>query len=57
LRERGATVVLISQRAGVMALVDKVMVLKAGTIDAFGTRDEILRTLRRANIAAVGARA
>jgi ABC-type protease/lipase transport system fused ATPase/permease subunit len=57
LRERGCTVVLISQRAGVMALVDKVMVLKAGAIDAFGTRDEILRTLRRANIAAVGARA
>ena len=57
LRERGTTVVLISQRAGVMALVDKVMVLKAGAIDAFGTRDEILRTLRRANIAAVGARA
>ena len=57
LRERGTTVVLISQRAGVMAMVDKVMVLKAGAIDAFGTRDEILRTLRRANIAAVGRRA
>ena len=57
LRERGTTVVLISQRAGVMAMVDTVMVLKAGAIDAFGTRDEILRTLRRANIAAVGRRA
>ena len=57
LRERGTTVVLISQRAGVMAMVDKVMVLKSGAIDAFGTRDEILRTLRRANIAAVGRRA
>ena len=57
LRERGTTVVLISQRAGVMALVDKVMVLKAGAIDALGTRDEILQTLRRANIAAVGRRA
>ena len=57
LRERGTTVVLISQRAGVMAMVDKVMVLKAGAIDAFGTRDEILQTLRRANIAAVGRRA
>ncbi len=57
LRQRGATVVLISQRAGVMALVDKVLVLKAGAIDAFGTRDEILRTLRRANLTAVRARA
>jgi PrtD family type I secretion system ABC transporter len=53
LREGGCTVVLIAQRAGIMALADKVLVLKAGAVEAFGPRDEILRTLRRANLAPV----
>ena len=53
LRERHVTAVLIAQRAGVMALVDHVLVLRAGAIEAFGPRDEILPRLRRANIAAV----
>ncbi len=53
LRERGCTVVLIAQRAGIMALADKVLVLKAGGVEAFGPRDEVLRTLRRANLAPV----
>ena len=41
---------LIAQRAGIMALADKVLVLKAGAVEAFGPRDEILGTLRRANL-------
>ena len=53
LREREVTVVLIAQRAGVMALVDKVLVIKAGAMEAFGPRDEILPRLRRANFKAV----
>ena len=53
LRERGATIVLIAQRAGIMALADKVLVLKAGAAEAYGPRDEILRSLRRANLAPV----
>ena len=53
LREREVTVVVIAQRAGVMALVDKVLVIKQGTMEAFGPRDEILPRLRRANLAAV----
>ena len=53
LRQRGCTVVLIAQRAGIMALADKVLVLKAGGVEAFGPRDEVLRTLRRANLAPV----
>ena len=53
LRERGCTVVLIAQRAGIMALADKVLILKAGAVEAFGPRDEILRTLRRANLVPV----
>ena len=53
LREGGCTVVLIAQRAGIMALADKVLVLKAGGVEAFGPHDEILRSLRRANLAPV----
>ena len=53
LRERGVTLVLIAQRAGVMALVDKVLVIKQGAMEAFGPRDEILPRLRRASIKAV----
>ena len=53
LRERGCTVVLIAQRAGIMALADKVLVLKAGAVEVFGPRDEVLRTLRRANLVPV----
>ena len=53
LRERGCTIVLIAQRAGIMALADKVLVLRAGGVEAFGPRDEVLRTLRRANLAPV----
>ena len=53
LRERGVTVVLIAHRAGMVSLADKVLVLAAGAIDAFGPRDEVLRALRRPNLAAV----
>ena len=53
LRERGVTVVLIAQRAGAMALVDKVLVIRQGAMEAFGPRDEILPRLRRANLTAV----
>ena len=46
LREQGATVVLIAQRAGIMAQVDKMVVVKAGAISAFGPREEVLKELQ-----------
>ena len=46
MRERGATIVLIAQRAGIMVQVDKMAVLQAGAITLFGPRDEVLRKLR-----------
>lgn len=48
LRERGVTVVLIAQRAGVVAQVDKMLVLQQGTVTKFGPREEVLGALRRA---------
>ena len=47
MREQGVTVVLIAQRAGVMAQVDKVLVLQAGVVAACGPREEVLAALRR----------
>ena len=47
MRERGVTVVLIAQRAGVMAQMDKILVLRAGEVAAFGPREEVLAALRR----------
>lgn len=42
LRERQATVVLISHRPSVLKAVDKVLVIKEGRVDAFGPREEVL---------------
>lgn len=42
LRERQATVVLISHRPSVLKAVDKVLVIKEGRVEAFGPRDEVL---------------
>ena len=47
MREKGATIILIAQRAGIMVQVDKMLVLQAGTITGFGPRDEVLGKLRR----------
>ena len=47
MREQGVTIILIAQRAGVMAQVDKMLVMRTGAIEAFGPREEILRALRQ----------
>ena len=48
MRARGVTVVLIAQRAALMSQVDKMLVLRAGAVSAFGPRDEVLAALRPA---------
>ena len=47
MRERGATIVIIAQRAGIMMQVDKMAVLEAGRIAVFGARDDVLKRLRQ----------
>ena len=47
MRRRGVTVILIAQRTGVLAQVDKLLVLQGGVMTAFGSRDEILGTLHQ----------
>lgn len=44
-KARGATVVTIAHRTGVIGVMDRVMVLRDGAIDQFGPRDEVLRVM------------
>lgn len=42
LKQRGATVVIIAHRPSIVQAVDKILMLKAGSVEAYGPRDEIL---------------
>ena len=44
-KARGATVILVTHRPNVVSQADKLMILRAGQIDAFGEREEILAKL------------
>jgi ATP-binding cassette subfamily C protein len=46
-KARGATVLIVAHRAGVIAAMDRVMVLRDGGVDQFGPRDEVLRAMTR----------
>jgi len=41
----GITVVVVTQRPALLNIVDKVLILRAGRADAFGTPQEVLRRL------------
>jgi len=41
-KERGITIVAITQRPALLKSVDKIMMLKDGSVQAFGRRDEII---------------
>ena len=45
LKNRGAAVLVVAHRMGVLAAVDKIMVLRDGRLEAFGSRDEIISRL------------
>lgn len=53
LKEQGATVVVVSHRPATLAAVDKIMVLRNGTIEMFGDRADVLAQLNRAVMQAV----
>ena len=42
LRARNAGVIIVAHRMGVLAAVDKILVMRDGQVEAFGTRDEIM---------------
>ena len=45
LKESGSTVIVITHRTSILALVDKLAVLKEGVITSFGDRDDVLKGL------------
>ena len=45
LKRGGATILIVAHRTGVLADVDKLMVLRDGRIDLFGPRDEVVKRL------------
>jgi PrtD family type I secretion system ABC transporter len=49
LKDNGVTIVIVAHRPSLLVGVDKVLVLREGTVEAFGPRSEILqRVVRRA---------
>ncbi|MFM2069704.1 MAG: hypothetical protein RLZZ584_4613, partial [Pseudomonadota bacterium] len=61
LRERGCTVVMVGHRPSAMRAVDMLAVIRDGTLDAYGPRDQVLAKMGQvpgpaaANVAAVRA--
>ena len=47
-RARGAVTLVIAHRLSVLAVSDKIFVLREGRVEAFATRDEVLAQLQRA---------
>lgn len=52
LKAHGSTVVVITHRTNIVGVVDRLMVLREGTLQLFGPRNEVLSTLARAAQAA-----
>ena len=49
LKARGTTFVIMTHRTSVLAVANKMMVLRDGVMQAFGPRDEVLAALKKAN--------
>jgi ABC-type protease/lipase transport system fused ATPase/permease subunit len=48
LKKRGTTLVVITHRPSILRHVDKALVLRTGTVEAFGPPSEVLPTVTRA---------
>ena len=55
LRQRGSTLVLISHKTNILAVVDKVLLLNQGRVQSFGPRDEVLAKLMGPRVAPIAA--
>lgn len=52
LRERKTTTVVITHRLNILGCVDKILVLREGVVEMFGTRDEVMARLSRPTVVA-----
>lgn len=50
LKQEGATVILITHRPSLLASIDKVLVLREGTVEHFGARAEVIAKVTRGSI-------
>ncbi len=57
LKARGTTFVVMTHRTSVLAVVDKMLILRDGVMQAFGPRDDVLAALKKANEQAAAAQA
>ncbi len=57
LKARGTTFVVMTHRTSVLAVADKMLVLRDGVMQVFGARDEVLAALKQANEQAAAAQA
>ncbi len=53
LKARGSTIVVITHRTSILSVVDKLLLLREGTVQLFGPRAEVLAALAKANAAAL----
>ncbi len=45
-KENGSTLIIISHKPGIIALTDKILIMKNGAVASFGARDEVLAKLQ-----------
>ena len=57
LQDSGITVVVVTHRPNVLALLDKLLVMSDGSVDMIGPRDEVVDSLRKKNVRPVAASA
>lgn len=50
MKQAGITFIVVAHRPTIVSMVDKILVLKAGTVERFGPRDEVLRMYTPAGI-------
>jgi len=55
-KDRGAAVMVIAHRMGIMSVVDKIMVINNGRIEAYGPRDEILEKLKGTTVRTISSK-
>lgn len=46
LKKKKASVIVVAHRMGILGVVDKIMVMREGRVEAFGPRDEVLGRLK-----------
>lgn len=51
-KSRGTTFVIMTHRTSILAVADRMLVLRDGQVQAFGPRDEVLAAIQKANMQA-----